>query len=118
MEGTLNRLIATSSLTQAPITMEMAERAINDVVTNKEKVLSYDLIQETVAKYFNITVNDLKGSRRSNDIALPRQIAMYLCRNVANMSLPQIGKDFGKRDHTTVMHACNKIEKINYFRNE
>lgn len=60
LEGTLNRLIATSSLTQAPITMEMAERAINDVVTNKEKVLSYDLIQETVAKYFNITVNDLK----------------------------------------------------------
>ncbi|EKC56920.1 protein containing Chromosomal replication initiator domain protein [human gut metagenome] len=54
---------------------------------------------------------DLRGSKRSNDITFPRQIAMYLCRNVANMSLPQIGKDFGKRDHTTVMHACNKIEK-------
>ena len=111
LEGTLNRLIATSSLTQAPITMEMAERAINDVVTNKEKVLSYDLIQETVAKYFNITVNDLKGSRRSNDIALPRQIAMYLCRNIAQMSTNAIGSCFGKRDHSTVLHACNKIEK-------
>jgi chromosomal replication initiator protein len=111
LEGTLNRLIATCSLTQTPITMEMAERAINDVVTNKEKVLSYDLIQETVAKYFNITVNDLKGSRRSNDIALPRQIAMYLCRNIAQMSTNAIGACFGKRDHSTVLHACNKIDK-------
>ena len=111
LEGTLNRLIATSSLTQAPITMEMAEKAINDVVKNKEKVLSYDLIQETVAKYFNITVNDLKGSRRSNDIALPRQIAMYLCRTIAQMSTNAIGSCFGKRDHSTVLHACNKIEK-------
>ena len=111
LEGTLNRLIATSSLTQAPITMEMSERAINDVVKNKEKVLSYDLIQETVAKYFNITVNDLKGSRRSNDIALPRQIAMYLCRTIAQMSTNAIGSCFGKRDHSTVLHACNKIVK-------
>ena len=111
LEGTLNRLIATSSLTQAPITMEMSERAINDVVKNKEKVLSYDLIQETVAKYFNITVNDLKGSRRSNDIALPRQIAMYLCRTIAQMYTNAIGSCFGKRDHSTVLHACNKIEK-------
>lgn len=111
LEGTLNRLIATSSLTQAPITMEMSERAINDVVKNKEKVLSYDLIQETVAKYFNITVNDLKGSRRSNDIALPRQIAMYLCRTIAQMSTNAIGSCFGKSDHSTVLHACNKIEK-------
>ena len=59
----------------------------------------------------SINPKDLRGSKRSNDITFPRQIAMYLCRNVANMSLPQIGKDFGKRDHTTVMHACNKIEK-------
>ena len=58
----------------------------------------------------NINAKDLRGSKRSNDIAFPRQIAMYLCRNVAQMSLPQIGKDFGKRDHTTVMHACTKIE--------
>ena len=111
LEGTLNRLIATSSLTHTPITMEMAQKAINDVVTNKEKILSYDLIQETVAKYFNITVSDLKGSRRSNDIALPRQIAMYLCRNIAQMSTNAIGNCFGKRDHSTVLHACNKIEK-------
>jgi len=89
----------------------MAEKAINDIVSQKEKVISSDFIQETVGKYFNINPKDLKGSKRSNDITFPRQIAMYLCRNVANMSLPQIGRDFGKRDHTTVMHACNKIEK-------
>ena len=111
LEGTLNKLIAKASLTNSPITMEMAERAINDIVSQQEKVISSDYIQEVVGKYFNINPKDLKGSKRSNDITFPRQIAMYLCRNVANMSLPQIGKDFGKRDHTTVMHACSKIEK-------
>ena len=111
LEGTLNKLIAKSSLTNSSITMEMAEKAINDIVSQQDKVISSEFIQETVAKYFNISAKELKGSKRSNDIAFPRQIAMYLCRNVAQMSLPQIGKDFGKRDHTTVMHACNKIEK-------
>ena len=112
LEGTLNKLIATASLTSnRQITMEMAEKAINDIVSQQEKVISATYIQETVGKYFNINPKDLKGSKRSNDITFPRQIAMYLCRNVANMSLPQIGKDFGKGDHTTVMHACNKIEK-------
>ena len=111
LEGTLNKLIAKSSLTNSSITMEMAEKAINDIVSQQDKVISSEFIQETVSKYFNINSKDLKGSKRSNDIAFPRQIAMYLCRNVAQMSLPQIGKDFGKRDHTTVMHACNKIEK-------
>ena len=111
LEGTLNKLIATSSLTNSPITKEMAEKAINDIVAQQEKVISAEFIQETVAKYFNISAKDLRGSKRSNDIAFPRQIAMYLCRKVAQMSLPQIGKDFGKRDHTTVMHACNKVEK-------
>ena len=112
LEGTLNKIIATASLTQNnQITMELAEKAINDIVSQQEKVISADFIQETVGKYFNVNPKDLKGSKRSNDITFPRQIAMYLCRTVANMSLPQIGKDFGKRDHTTVMHACNKIEQ-------
>lgn len=111
LEGTLNKLIAKSSLTNSPITLEMAEKAINDIVSQKEKVLSAEFVQETVAKYFNVNVTELKGSKRSNDITFPRQIAMYLCRNVAHMSLPQIGSEFGKRDHTTVIHACNKIEK-------
>ncbi len=111
LEGILNKLIANASLTNCQITIEMAEKAINDVVTKKDKVLSLELIQETIAKYFNITVEELKGVKRSNDVTFPRQIAMYLCRNVAQLPLTKIGEGFGKRDHTTVIHACNKIEK-------
>ena len=110
LEGALNKLIARSSLINSPITMEMAEWAINEIVKSKDKVISSEFIQETVAKYFNIDAKDLVGSKKSNDIVFPRQIAMYLCRTVPQLSLPQIGKDFGNRDHTTVMHACKKIE--------
>lgn len=111
LEGALNKLIARASLINSPITMEMAEWAINEIVSSKDKVISSAFIQETVAKYFNIDPKDIAGSKRSADIVFPRQIAMYLCRTVPQLSLPQIGKDFGNRDHTTVMHACNKIEK-------
>ena len=111
LEGTLNKLIAKASLTGSPITMEMTERAINDIVAKQDKVISSEYIQDVVGKYFSVSPADLRGAKRSNDVTFPRQIAMYLCRNVAQMSLPQIGIDFGKRDHTTVMHACNKIEK-------
>ena len=111
LEGALNKLIARASLINSPITMEMAEWAINEIVTSKDKVISSVYIQETVAKYFNIDPKDLVGIKRSNDVVFPRQIAMYLCRCVPQLSLPQIGKDFGNRDHTTVLHACNKIEK-------
>ncbi len=111
LEGVLNKLIANASLTNCQITIEMAEKAINDVVTKKDKVLSLELIQETVSKYFNVTVEELKGVKRSNDVTFPRQIAMYLCRNVAQLPLTKIGEGFGKRDHTTVIHACSKIEK-------
>ncbi len=111
LEGVLNKMIATASLTNTPLTMEMAEKAINDVVSQKEKIVSPEYIQETVAKYFNLSAKDLKSSKRSNDLAYPRQIAMFLCRDIAQMQLAKIGESFGKRDHTTVMHACKKIEK-------
>ena len=110
LEGTLNKLIAKASLTNSPITMEMTEKAINDIVVKQDKVISSEYIQDVVGKYFSVSPADLRGAKRSNDVTFPRQIAMYLCRNVAQMSLPQIGIDFGKRDHTTVMHACTKIE--------
>ena len=89
----------------------MAEKAINDISAQKEKVISADYIQDVVAKYFNINKKDLKSSKRSNDIAYPRQIAMYLCREVAGLSFPKIGEEFGGRDHSTVIHAYDKIEK-------
>ena len=110
LEGVLNKMIAKSSLTHSPLTMEMAEKAINDIVSQKEKIVSPEYIQEVVAKYFNLNPKDLKSSKRSNDLAYPRQIAMYLCRDIAQMQLAKIGDSFGKRDHTTVMHACRKIE--------
>ena len=111
LEGVFNKIVARASLTHSPITIELAENVINEFISKKEKVISSDYIQETVAKYFSIDKKDLSGDKRSNDIAFPRQIAMYLCREVANMSFPQIGIDFGNRDHSTVMHAYKKIEK-------
>ena len=111
LEGALNKIVAHASLANIPITSEMAEKSINDLVTKKEKVISIDYIQEVVAKYFGIDIKDMKSSKKSNDIVFPRQIALYLCRTVANASFPKIGDEFGKRDHTTVMHAFKKIDK-------
>ncbi len=111
LEGVLNKIVARASLTHSPITIELAENIINEFKYENEKVISCDFIKETVAKYFSINKDDLSGEKRSNDIAFPRQIAMYLCREIANMSFPQIGIDFGGRDHSTVMHAYNKIKK-------
>ncbi len=111
LEGVFNKIVARASLTHSPITIELAENIINEFKYESEKVISCDFIQETVAKYFSINKDDLSGNKRSNDIAFPRQIAMYLCRDIASMSYPQIGIDFGGRDHSTVMHACKKIER-------
>ncbi len=111
LEGVFNKIVARASLTHSPITIELAENIINEFKFESEKVISCDFIKETVAKYFSISKEELGGNKRSNDIAFPRQIAMYICREVANMSFPQIGKDFGNRDHSTVMHAYNKINK-------
>ena len=111
LEGVFNKIVARASLTHSPITIELAENIINEFKYESEKVISHDFIKETVAKYFSIDKDDLAGSKRSNDIAFPRQIAMYLCREVANMSFPQIGAAFGNRDHSTVMHGYNKIAK-------
>ena len=111
LEGVFNKVVAMASLTHSPITIELAEKTINEFKYENEKVISCDFIKETVAKYFSIDKDDLSGNKRSNDIAFPRQIAMYLSRLIANKSNPQIGAEFGGRDHSTVMHACRKIEK-------
>ena len=111
LEGVFNKIVAIASLNNEPISIELAEKTINEFKQQSEKVISSDFIKETVAKYFNVNKDDLASSKKSNDITFPRQIAMYLCREVANMSYPQIGVDFGGRDHSTVMHGCKKIEK-------
>ena len=106
-----SRFTPKASLQNSQITIDMTEKAISEVIQSKDKVISSQYIQEVVGKYFNIDPQDLIGQKRSANITFPRQIAMYLCRNVANLSLPQIGKDFGNRDHSTVMHSVSKIEK-------
>ena len=114
LEGVLLKIIAYASISSGPITMEMSEKAINEVVASKEKVLSAEYIQEVVCKYFDITTEEIVSSKRSKEIAFARQIAMFICRSVAHLSLPSIGDAFGGRDHSTVIHACNKIaEEIN-----
>ena len=111
LEGVFNKLVVQSTLNRTPVTMEMAEQAINDMIKQKDSVISIEYIQDCICKYFNITQKDLESSQRSNDITYPRQIGMYLCRILTNESFPKIGQSFGKRDHTTVMHAFKKIEK-------
>ena len=111
LEGVLNKILAYTSLTHSPITIEVVEKAINDVTLQKENIISAEYIQDVVSNYFKIDKRDMISAKKSNDIAYPRQIAMYLCRTVGQMSFPKIGNDFGGRDHTTVMHAYKKIEK-------
>ena len=111
LEGTLNKIIALASLTNSEITMQLAENAISDLHHSQEKVINIDYIQNVVAKYYNLTQNDFKIKRRSGDIAYPRQIAMYLCKQLTTSTLVEIGKQFGGRDHTTVLYACNRIEE-------
>ncbi|NLU27320.1 MAG: chromosomal replication initiator protein DnaA [Hungateiclostridium thermocellum] len=112
LEGALNRVIAYSSLTENEITVELASEALKDILSaNKAKVLNCTTIQEAVARYFDIRPEEFKSKKRTRDIAFPRQIAMYLCRELTEMSLPKIGEEFGGRDHTTVIHACEKISK-------
>ncbi len=111
LEGTLNKIIALANLTHSPASLELAEKAISDVISHRERAVSPESIKEVVAKYFNIPVEDIDSAKRSNIIAYPRQIAMYCCRELAKMQYKSIGNSFGNRDHSTVMHACNKIEQ-------
>lgn len=110
LEGALIRIVAYSSLTNRPITVELASEALKDIISNKQnKNVTIDVIQDVVAGYFNLRIEDLKSQRRTRNIAYPRQIAMYLSRKLTDMSLPKIGEEFGGRDHTTVIHAYEKI---------
>lgn len=110
LEGALNRIIAYSSLTNQDISIELASEALKDIISNSApKQVSAIIIKEIVAQYFNVQVKEFDSKRRSRSISYPRQIAMYLCRELTDMSLPRIGEEFGGRDHTTVIHAYDKI---------
>jgi chromosomal replication initiator protein len=113
LEGALTRVVAFSSLTGRPMTVELAQEVLKDVFPQGElPEVSVERIQETVIERFGISMQELVGDRRSQSIVYPRQVAMYLCRELTDSSLPKIGKKFGGRDHTTVIHATSKIAKL------
>ncbi|MDY6012016.1 chromosomal replication initiator protein DnaA [Clostridium sp.] len=110
LEGALIRIVAYSSLTNREITVDLASEALKDIISKKQgKHITIEIIQDIVASYFNLRVEDLKSQRRTRNVSYPRQIAMYLSRKLTDMSLPKIGEEFGGRDHTTVIHAYEKI---------
>ncbi len=112
LEGALIRIIAYSSLTNREVTVDLASEALKDIISKKQgKHVTIPSIQEIVANYFNLKIDDLKSQRRTRNVAYPRQIAMYLSRKLTDMSLPKIGEEFGGRDHTTVIHAYEKISE-------
>lgn len=112
LEGALNKLNAYSTLVKKEITLEVAEKELQNIIfPEKPKEITVEVITNTVANHFHIKLDDIFSSKRQNDIAFPRQIIMYLCRNMTNTPLQDIGKYLGNRDHTTVMHGVEKINK-------
>lgn len=112
LEGALNRVIANANFTGRAITIDFVREALRDLLALQEKLVTIDNIQKTVAEYYKIKVADLLSKRRSRSVARPRQLAMALAKELTNHSLPEIGDAFGGRDHTTVLHACRKIQEL------
>jgi len=111
LEGSLIRLGAFSSLTGEEISVEMARRVLRDTIQDRQKLVTVDDVQRAVSERFQVRVIELKSKKRTKNLVLPRQIGMYLSRELTNLSYPEIGKAFGGKDHSTVMHACKQIEK-------
>ncbi len=110
LEGALIRIVASASLQGVPVDLALTMEAMKDILPNKStRAVTLLDIQKAVAKHFSLSLDDLKNESRARKVALPRQVAMYLCRELTNASLPRIGQEFGGRDHTTVLHACEKI---------
>jgi chromosomal replication initiator protein len=112
LEGALNRVIAHATLVGTPISLNSTEKVLQDLLRSCEKKATIDDIQRKVAEYYNIKLSDMHSARRSSNIARPRQVAMYLCKQVTSRSLPEIGRKFGGKDHTTVMHAIKRVQEL------
>ena len=110
LEGIFNKIVAIASLTNSEITMSIAEKAIGDLERSSDKIITVDYIQYAVANYYNLDQNDFKIQRKTSDIAFPRQIAMYLSKQLTGLSLKEIGNEFGGKDHSTVIYAIKKVE--------
>ena len=112
LEGSLNKIIAYANLEKREITMDLAETVLKDIISpNEKKIITPEYIISTVAEHFDVTPEEITGNKRNSKVVYPRQIAMYLCRELTNIPLKSIGKSLGNRDHTTIMHGCEKIEQ-------
>lgn len=112
LEGALKRVIANAQFVKQEISVELVREALKDLLALQDRLVSIDNIQRVVAEYYKIKISDLHSKRRSRSVARPRQVAMYLSKELTNHSLPEIGENFGGRDHTTVLHACRKIKEL------
>ncbi|MGD8430529.1 MAG: chromosomal replication initiator protein DnaA [Ectothiorhodospiraceae bacterium] len=112
LEGALRRVVANAQFTGSAITLDFTKSALRDLLALQDKLVTIENIQKTVAEYFKIRVADLLSKRRSRSITRPRQVAMALAKELTNHSLPEIGDAFGGRDHTTVLHACRKVQEL------
>lgn len=112
LEGALNRIVAHSDVAKQEITLESTQEVLQDLLRSHDRRITIDEIQRKVAEHYNIRLSDMHSARRARNVARPRQVAMYLAKQLTARSLPEIGRKFGGRDHTTVMHAVRKIEEL------
>ena len=112
LEGALNRIVAHATLVGRPITLEATQEALHDLLRANDRRVTIDEIQKRVAEHYNVRISDMHSARRARAVARPRQVAMYLAKQLTARSLPEIGRKFGGRDHTTVMHAVRKVDEL------
>jgi chromosomal replication initiator protein len=112
LEGALTRLFAFASLVGRPITLDMVQECLADLLRTADRKVTLDEIKRKVADHYNLRLSELVSARRARNVARPRQVAMYLAKTLTSKSLPEIGRGFGNRDHTTVIHAVRKIEQL------
>lgn len=111
LEGSLNKVMAFANLEKREVTVELAEQVLKDIISpDQQKIITPEYIISMVAEHYDITIDEIKGNKRNSKIVIPRQIAMYLCREMIDIPLKSVGKCLGNRDHTTIMHGCEKIE--------
>jgi chromosomal replication initiator protein len=112
LEGALNRLVAHSNLFNRPITLETTHEVLHDILKAHDRRVTIEEIQKKVAEHYSIRLTDMSSARRARSVARPRQVAMYLAKQLTQRSLPEIGRRFGNRDHTTVMHAVSRVGEL------
>ena len=112
LEGSLIRLVAYASLTGQDITLTLAQEVLKNVLTREDKAVTIEIIQKFVADFYQLKVYDLKSRNNAKSVAIPRQVAMYLCKTLTHASLPEIGRSFGGKHHSTVIHSIRKIEEL------